>query len=145
MKKLTATILIGMGLLMGGCGSNQQATQPTTQTQQAQTAQQDNGISLTKAIDLAQKGQFTPQRVQFEAYTTERVFGDEEHITVTTLFEKGEQRKFVKVLITDPKVIKSVAELQNKKQNKYVHVTYSITANEITFGEYDQIYVTEVE
>lgn len=34
MKKLTATILIGMGLLMGGCGTN---------TQTAQLVQLDNG------------------------------------------------------------------------------------------------------
>ncbi len=32
MKKLTATILIGMGLLMGGCGTNQQTVPQQTQT-----------------------------------------------------------------------------------------------------------------
>ena len=49
-KTLTATILIGMGLLIGGCGSNQQTMQANNQ--QTQTVQQNNGISLMKAIDL---------------------------------------------------------------------------------------------
>lgn len=42
---------------------------------------QQDGISLVKAINLAKNNQFTPQRVQFEAYTTNRVFGDEPEIT----------------------------------------------------------------
>lgn len=142
MKKLTATILIGMGLLMGGCGNNQ----PNMEAQQTQnqTVQQNNGISLMKAIDLAKKGQFTPQRIQFEAYTTGRVYGDEPSITVTSRCEMGGQNKFVKVIINDPEVIKKVAKLQESRQNEYVTVNYSITADNITFDKY-QIYVNEVK
>ena len=141
-KTLTATILIGMGLLMGGCGTNQPNME--AQQTQTQTVQQNNGISLMKAIDLAKKGQFTPQRIQFEAYTTGRVYGDEPSITVTSRCEMGGQNKFVKVIINDPEVIKKVAKLQESRQNEYVTVNYSITADNVTFDKY-QIYVNEVK
>lgn len=141
MKKLSIAIMLGLGVMVSGCGTNQQTVPQQTQTQ---TAQQTDGISLIKAIDLAKKGQFTPQRIQFEAYTTGRVYGDEPSITVTSRCEIGGQHKFVKVIINDPEVIKKVSKLQESRQNEYVTVNYSITADNITFDKY-QIYVNEVE
>lgn len=132
-KTLTATILIGMGLLMGGCGTNQQI-QPTTQTQ-------TEGISLRKAVDLAQKGQFTPQKVKFEGYTTSKIFGDEPYIIVTSRLEMGDDVKYVKIHITDTEVIKRVAKLQEEKQNKYINGTGTIEAHEITATKYGMIEV----
>lgn len=137
-KTLTAAILLGLGLLAGGCGNNQPNMQGQNQ------AQQNDGISLVKAINLAKNNQFTPQRVQFEAYTTNRVFGDEPEITVTSMYENGEARKFVKIVITDPEIIKKVAKLQDSRQNKYVTIRYSVTLNEITFDNFN-IYAKEVE
>ena len=137
-KTLTATILIGMGLLMGGCGSNQQTTQPTQQTQ---TVQQTDGISLAKAVDLAQKGQFTPQKVKFEGYTTSKVFGDEPYIVVTSRLETGNDVKYVKIHITDTEVIKRIAKLQEEKQNKYINGTGTVEAHEITATKYGMIEV----
>ena len=136
-KTLTATILIGMGLLMGGCGSNQQTTQPT----QTQTVQQTEGISLAKAVDLAQKGQFTPQKVKFEGYTTSKIFGDEPYIVVTSRLEIGTEHKYVKIHVTDADVIKRVAKLQEEKQNKYINGTGTVDAHEITFNKYGEIVV----
>ncbi len=135
-KTLTATILIGMGLLMGGCGSNQQAP-----TQQAQTVQQTEGVSLRKAVDLAQKGQFTPQKVKFEGYTTDKVFGDEPYIIVTSRLEMGNDVKYVKIHITDTEVIKRIAKLQEEKQNKYINGTGTVEAHEITATKYGMIEV----
>lgn len=142
MKKLIAATLLGLGLLVGGCGNNQPDMQGQNQAQQ--TVQQNDGISLVKAINLAKNNQFTPQRVQFEAYTTSRVFGDEPEITVTNMYENGEAHKFVKIVITDPDIIKKVAKLQDSRQNKYVTVKYSVTINEITFDNFN-IYAKEVE
>lgn len=132
-KTLTATILIGMGLLMGGCGTNQQI-QPTTQTQ-------TEGISLRKAVDLAQKGQFTPQKVKFEGYTTSKIFGDEPYIIVTSRLEMGDDVKYVKIHITDTEVIKRVAKLQEEKQNKYINGTGTVEVHEITATKYGMIEV----
>lgn len=131
-KTLTATILIGMGLLMGGCGTNTEMTQ-TQQTQQTQEVKQD-GISLMKAIDLAKKGQFTPQKVKFEGYTTNKVFGDEPEIIVTSRLDMGGHVKYVKIHITDAEVIKRVAKTQDDQQNKYINGTGTIDAHEIVFG-----------
>ncbi len=142
MKKLIAATLLGLGLLVGGCGNNQPDMQGQNQAQQ--TAQQNDGISLAKAINLAKNNQFAPQRVQFEAYTTGRVFGDEPEITVTSVYENGEAHKFVKIVITDPEVIKKVAKLQDSRQNKYVTVKYSVTISEITFDNFN-VYAKEVE
>lgn len=132
-KTLTATILIGMGLLMGGCGTNQQ-TVPTTQAQ-------TESISLAKAVDLAQKGQFTPQKVKFEGYTTSKIFGDEPYIVVTSRLEMDADHKYVKIYITDSEVIKRVAKLQDENQNKYINGTGTIDAQEITFNKYGEIVV----
>ena len=136
MKKVCATILIGVGLLMGGCGSN--TNQPNMQannqqTQQTQEVKQD-GISLMKAIDLAKKGQFTPQKVKFDGYTTSKVFGDEPEIIVTSRLDMGGHVKYVKIHITDAEVIKRVAKAQDDQQNKYINGTGTIDAHEIVFG-----------
>lgn len=133
-KTLTATILIGMGLLMGGCGTNQSNMQ--AQNQQTQTAQQNDGISLMKAIDLAKKGQFTPQKVKFEATINEKVFGDEPEIICQDWIKMGELHKPVNIHITDPEIIKRVAKLQEEQKNNFVHGTGSIDATEITFNNW---------
>lgn len=134
-KTLTATILIGMGLLMGGCGTNQSNMQ--VQNQQAQTVQQtQNDISLMKAIDLAKKGQFTPQKVKFEATINEKVFGDEPEIIVQDWIKMGELHKPVNIHITDPEIIKRVAKLQEEQKNNYVRGTGTINAKEIIFNKW---------
>lgn len=133
-KTLTATILIGMGLLMGGCGTNQSDMQ--AQNQQTQTIQQNNGISLMKAIDLAKKGQFTPQEVKFEGSVSDKVFGDEPEIIVHTTIRMGEHYKFVHIHVTDPEVIKRVAKMQEEQKNNFVQGTGSIDATEITFNNW---------
>lgn len=133
-KTLTATILIGMGLLIGGCGSNQQTMQANNQ--QTQTVQQNNGISLMKAIDLAKKGQFTPQKVKFEGAVSDKVFGDEPEIIVHETIRMGEHYKIVYIHITDPEVIKRVAKLQEEQKNNYVRGTGTIDAKEIIFNNW---------
>lgn len=133
-KTLTATILIGMGLLMGGCGTNQQTMQ--AQNQQTQTVQENNGVSLMKAIDLAKKGKFTPQKVKFEGAVSDKVFGDEPEIIVHTTIRMGEHAKFVHIHVTDPEVIKRVAKMQEEQKNNFVQGTGSIDATEITFNNW---------
>lgn len=133
-KTLTATILIGMGLLMGGCGSNHPNTQ--AQNQQTQTVQQNNGISLMKAIDLAKKGQFTPQKVKFEGSVSDKVFGDEPEIIVHTTIRMGEYYKVVHIHVTDPEVIKRVAKTQEEQKNNFVQGTGAIDATEIIFNNW---------
>lgn len=135
-KTLTATILIGMGLLMGGCGSNQPNMQANNQQTQTQTVQQNNGISLMKAIDLAKKGQFTPQKVKFEGAVSDKVFGDEPEIIVHTTIRMGEHYKFVHIHVTDPEVIKRVAKMQEEQKNNFVQGTGSIDATEIIFNNW---------
>lgn len=135
MKKVCATILIGMGLLMGGCGSNTNQPNMQANNQQTQEVKQD-GISLMKAIDLAKKGQFTPQKVQFEASIVEKVFGDEPEIVVQDWIKMGDLHKPVNIHITDPEVIKRVAKLQEEQKNNYVHGTGTIDATEIVFNQW---------
>nr|DAI75050.1 MAG TPA: lipoprotein [Caudoviricetes sp.] len=134
-KTLTATILICMGLLTGGCGNNgvQVNNAPTQQTQEVK---QDNGISLGKAIELAKKGQFTPQKVKFEATINEKVFGDEPEIIVQDWIKMGELHKPVNIHITDPEIIKRVAKLQEEQKNNYVRGTGTIDAKEIIFNKW---------
>lgn len=131
MRKLSVAIMLGLGVMIGGCGNNGVHVNnvPTQQTQQ----QQDNGISLVKAIDLAKHGQFTPQKVKFEATINDKVFGDEPEIIVHTFYKMGEHTKIVKIHITDPEVIKNVAKLQEEQKNNYVRGTGSVNASEITF------------
>lgn len=133
-KTLTATILIGMGLLMGGCGTNQSDMQANNQ--QTQTVQQNNGISLMKAIDLTKKGQFTPQKVKFEGSVSDKVFGDEPEIIVHTTIRMGEHTKLVYIHVTDPEVIKRVAKMQEEQKNNFVQGTGSIDATEIIFNNW---------
>ena len=136
MKTLTATILIGMGLLMGGCGNNQPNMQAQNQPTQTQAVQQNDGISLTKAIDLAKKGQFTPQKVKFEAMITDKVFGDEPEIIVHDFIKMGDLHKPVNIHITDPEVIKRVAKMQEERKNNYIQGTGAINATEIIFNQW---------
>ncbi len=135
-KTLTATILIGMGLLMGGCGSNQQTAMQAQTTTQTQTVQQTEGISLAKALDLAKKGQFTPQKVKFEAMITDKVFGDEPEIIVQHWIKMGDLHKPVNIHITDPQIIKNVAKMQEERKNNYVQGTGTIDATEIIFNQW---------
>lgn len=135
MKKLAVAIMLGLGVMVSGCGNNgvQVNNAPTQQTQELK---QDNGISLAKAIDLAKKGQFTPQKVKFEANINDKIFGDEPEIIVHTFYKMGEQTKIVKIHITDPEVIKNVAKVQEEQKNNYVHGTGSVNASEITFNNW---------
>lgn len=136
-KTLTATILIGMGLLMGGCGTNQSNMQANNQQAQTQEVQQtQKGISLMKAINLAKKGQFTPQKVQFEATIIDKVFGDEPEIIVQNWIKMGGMHKCVNIHITDPQIIKNVAKLQEEQKNNYVRGTGTIDAKEIVFKQW---------
>ena len=134
-KTLTATILIGMGLLMGGCGNNQPNMQVNNQQTQTQEVKQ-NGTSLMKAIDLAKKGQFTPQKVQFEGYINDKVFGDEPEIIVQNMTKMGDMYKPINIHITDPKIIKKVAKLQEEQQNNYVRGTGTVDVKEIEFKQW---------
>lgn len=132
MKKLAVAIMLGLGVMVSGCGNNgvQVNNAPT------QEVKQDNGISLAKAIDLAKKGQFTPQKVKFEATINDKVFGDEPEIIVHTFYRMGEQTKIVKIHITDPEVIKNVAKSQEEQKSNYVRGTGSVNATEITFTDW---------
>lgn len=132
-KVLTATILLGMGLMMGGCGNNQEMDAQNVPTQQTQKV--DNGISLAKAVDLAKKGEFTPQTVKFEGNVIDKVFGDEPEIIVKTTFNMGGQYKFVNIHVTDPVVIQRVAKLQEERKNNFVHGTGSANINEIVITD----------
>ena len=134
-KTLTATILLGMGLLMGGCGNNQPSMQANNQQMQ-DVHQTQNGISLMKAMDLAKKGQFIPQKVQFEGYINNKVFGDEPEIIVTDWVKMGDLHKPINIHITDPEVIKRVAKLQEEQKNNYVHGTGTADVKEIEFREW---------
>ena len=135
-KTLTATILIGMGLLMGGCGSNQQTTMQQAQQTQTQEVQQDKEISLAKALDLAKKGQFAHQKIKFEATIDDKVFGDEPEIIVHDWIKMGNLYKPVNIYITDPQIIKKVAKLQEEQKNNYVRGTGTIDASEIIFNQW---------
>lgn len=88
---------------------------------------------MTKAIELAKNNQFTPQKVQFEAYINDKVFGDEPEIVVHSYYKMGEHTKIVKIHITDPEVIKKVAKVQEDQKNNFIHSTGCVNANEITF------------
>lgn len=136
MKKLVAVTMIGLGLLVGGCGNNQPDMQVQNQTQQTQQVRQNNGISLAKAIDLAKKGEFTPQQVKFEATINDKVFGDEPEIVVHDFIKMGEHRKIINIHITDPEVIKRVAKLQEEQKNNYVRGTGTVNVNEIVFNQW---------
>lgn len=133
MKKLAVAVMLGIGVMVSGCGNNdvQVNNVPTQQTQKV-----DDGISLAKAIDLAKKGEFKTQTVKFEGSVYDKIFGDEPEIIVTTTIRMGEQAKFVHIHVTDPEVIKRVAKLQDEQKNNFVHGTGSINATEITFNQW---------
>ena len=135
MKKLALAIMLGLGVMVSGCGNTNNVGQ-VNNTQQTQQVQEDKGISLGKALDLAKKGQFTPQKVKFEGTITNKVFGDEPEIIVTDWVTMGDLHKPVKIHITDPEVIKNVAKMQEERKNNYVHGTGSVNASEIVFNEW---------
>lgn len=135
MKKLLLATMIGLGVMVSGCGHTDNMGQ-VNNVQQTQEPQQNKGISLAKALDLAKKGQFKPQEVQFEGTIDNKVFGDEPEIIVTHWIEMGGLHKPVKIHITDPDVIKRVAKLQEEQKNNYVHGTGNVYVNEITFEQW---------
>nr|DAU49999.1 MAG TPA: adhesin [Caudoviricetes sp.] len=132
MKKLAVAVMLGIGVMVSGCGNTEQMqvnNVPTTQ----QTQKVDDGVSLAKAVDLAKKGEFKPQTVRFEGNVTDKVFGDEPEIIVTTTIRMGDKAKFVHIHVTDHEVIKRVAKLQDEQKNNFVRGTGKINASEITF------------
>lgn len=135
MKKLALAIMLGLGVMVSGCGHIDNMGQ-VNNTQQTQQVQENKGISLGKALDLAKKGQFTPQKVKFEGTITNKVFGDEPEIIVTDWVTIGDLHKPVKIHITDPEVIQNVAKMQEERKNNYVHGTGSVNASEIVFNEW---------
>lgn len=135
MKKLAVAIMLGLGVMVSGCGHTDNMGQ-VNNTQQTQQVQENKGISLGKALDLAKKGQFTPQKVKFEGTITNKVFGDEPEIIVTDWVTMGDLHKPVKIHITDPEVIQNVAKMQEERKNNYVHGTGSVNASEIVFNEW---------
>lgn len=135
MKKLALAIMLGLGVMVSGCGHTDNMGQ-VNNTQQTQQVQENKGISLGKALDLAKKGQFTPQKVKFEGTITNKVFGDEPEIIVTDWVTIGDLHKPVKIHITDPEVIQNVAKMQEERKNNYVHGTGSVNASEIVFNEW---------
>lgn len=134
MKKLALAVMLCIGVMVSGCGNNNQMDVNNVPTQQTQKV--DNGISLSKAVDLAKKGEFKPQTVKFEGTINNKVFGDEPEIIVTTFINMGGQHKTVHIHVTDPEVIKRVAKLQDERKNNFVQGTGSIDATEITFSNW---------
>lgn len=135
MKKLALSIMLGLSVMVSGCGHTDNMVQ-VNNTQQTQQVQENKGISLGKALDLAKKGQFTPQKVKFEGTIANKVFGDEPEIIVTDWVTMGDLHKPVKIHITDPEVIQNVAKMQEERKNNYVHGTGSVNASEIVFNEW---------
>lgn len=130
MKKLAVAIMLGLGTIVGGCGHSDDVGQANNQTQ-TQTQQVNDGISLGRAIEQAKNGEFKPQKVKFEGNISNKVFGDEPEIIVTTFYNMGGQNKMVHIHVTDPEVINRVAKLQEQRKNNFVRGTGSINATEI--------------
>lgn len=128
MKKLAVAIMLGLGVMVSGCGHSDNVGQANNQQQVQQV---NDGISLGRAIEQAKKGEFKPQKVKFEGNITNKVFGDEPEIIITTFYNMGGQNKIVHIHITDPEVIKRVAKLQEQRKNDFVRGTGSINATEI--------------
>lgn len=133
MKKLVLAAMIGLGVMVSGCGND---VQVNNVQQQQQTQQVNNGISLAKALDLAKKGEFKPQNVKFEGTINTKVFGDEPEIIVEHWIEMGGLHKPVKIHITDPVVIQRVAKLQEERKNNFVQGDGTMYVNEITFEQW---------
>lgn len=134
MKKLALAVMLGIGVMVSGCGNNNQMDVNNVPTQQTQKV--DNGISLSKAVDLAKKGEFKPQTVKFEGTINNKVFGDEPEIIVTTFINMGGQHKTVHIHVTDPEVIQRVAKLQEERKNNFVNGTGTINATEINIEQW---------
>lgn len=133
MKKLVLAAMIGLGVMVSGCGND---VQVNNVPQHQQTQQVNNGISLAKALDLAKKGEFKPQNVKFEGTINTKVFGDEPEIIVEHWIEMGGLHKPVKIHITDPVVIQRVAKLQEERKNNFVQGDGTMYVNEITFEQW---------
>lgn len=131
MRKLAIAIMLGLGVMMSGCGTNQQIV-----PQQQQTAQQTEGISLAKAIALCDKGQFTPQKVNVEGYCIDKVWGDEPYITIHNTYNYNGATKVVDIQISDPQVIKNVAKQQEQQKKNLVEGYCNIDVHEIIINQY---------
>lgn len=125
MKKLAVVIMLGLVVMVSGCGHSDNVGQANGQQQV------NDGISLGRAIEQAKNGEFKPQKVKFEGDISNKVFGDEPEIIVTTFYNMGGQNKVVHIHVTDPEVIKRVANLQEQRKNNFVNGTGSINATEI--------------
>ena len=130
MNKLAMAIMLGIGVMVSGCGNSVQ--QPVA-TQQTQQVKQETGISLAKAIDLHHKGEFAPQRVQFEGWSNDAVFGDEPEIIVHSSLQLNNKRTTVHIHIKDRATIERVAKYQKDHNTKYTRGTSAIDVSEITF------------
>ena len=130
MKKLVLAAMIGLGIMINGCGNSVQ--QPTA-PQQTQQVKQETGISLAKAIDLQRKGEFTPQRVQFEGWSNDAVFGDEPEIIAHSSLQLNNKRTTVYIHIKDRATIERVAKYQKDHNTKYTRGISAIDVSEITF------------
>lgn len=130
MNKLAMAIMLGIGAMVSGCGNSVQQPAATQQTQQVK---QETGISLAKAIDLQRKGEFTPQRVQFEGWSNDAVFGDEPEIIVHSSLQLNNKRTTVHIHIKDRATIERVAKYQKDHNTKYTRGTSAIDVSEITF------------
>lgn len=132
MRKLAVAIMLGLGVMVSGCGNDVKVNNPPVQ----QTQQISDGISLARAIDQAKKGEFKPQNVKFEGTIHNKVFGDEPEIIVEDWIEMGGMHKRVEIHITDPAVIQRVAKLQEERKNNFVNGTGTISATEITIEQW---------
>ena len=130
MNKLAMAIMLGIGVMVSGCGNSVQ--QPTA-TQQVKQVKQETGISLAKAIDLQRKGEFTPQRVQFEGWSNDTVFGDEPEIIVYSSLQLNNKLTPVYIHIKDKATIERVAKYQKDHNTKHTRGTAAINVSEITF------------
>lgn len=127
MNKLAMAIMLGIGVMVSGCGNSVQ--QPAS----TQQVKQETGISLAKAIDLQRKGEFTPQRVQFEGWSNDAVFGDEPEIIVHSSLQLNNKLTTVHIHIKDRATIERVAKYQKDHNTKYTISTSAINVSEITF------------
>lgn len=132
MKKFGA-IIVGSIILISGCHQQAPSVVQTQQTQQTQEVQHNDGISLAKAIDLQRKGEFTPQRVQFEGWSNDTIFGDEPEIVVHSSLQLNNKRTTVHIHIKDRATIERLAKYQKDHNTKYTRGTSAIDVSEITF------------